>query len=53
MYHDTVGDMFCEYVGGDRGHHDFCDFIIWNGKKSVDNFLNNPLSAYPLAEAME
>lgn len=49
-YHDIVGDMFCEYVGNDKGHHDFCDFIIWNGKKSVENFLQNP--TFVLGEKM-
>ena len=53
MYDPSLtGDIFCEYVGSDDGHDDLCDFIIWNGKESVDNFLQDSSSAIPLAERM-
>lgn len=39
-------------IGSDDGHDDLVDFIIYNGKESVDNFLTNPKSALPIAKKM-
>lgn len=43
---------FTKYVGADDGHDDLIDYIIWNGKETVDNFLADPKSAVPLAKKM-
>ncbi len=52
MFSREVGDMFCEIVGSDDGHSDLCDYIIWNGRDCVNNFLENPSSAISFAETM-
>lgn len=44
--------IFTCYVGADDGHEDLVDFIIWNGKHTVENFLNNPSTALSLAKNM-
>lgn len=44
----TAGDIFCEYAS----HDDLVDFIIWNGKDTVENFLENVSSALILASTM-
>lgn len=48
----TAGDIFCEYVGADDGHDDLVDFIIWNGKDTVEKFLENVSSALILSSTM-
>ena len=52
MYKSDVDDMFCEYVGSDDGHEDLCDFIIWNGRETTEDFIRNPKTAIPLAKRM-
>ncbi len=44
--------IFGEYVGADDGHDDLIDFLIWNGKETVNKFLQDPRSAIPLAKRM-
>ena len=44
--------IFGEAVGADDGHDDLIDFLIWNGKETVNKFLQDPSSALPLAKRM-
>lgn len=54
MYGPDVinNDIFSCYVGSDDGHDDLVDYIIWNGKPAVESFLNDILTALPLAKIM-
>ena len=48
----TAGDIFCQYVGADDGHDDLVNFIIWNGRNTVEKFLENASSALLLSSTM-
>lgn len=46
------GESIFDMIGGDDDHEDLIDFLIWNGKETVNKFLENPRSALPLAKRM-
>lgn len=48
----TYDGLYAEYVGGDDGHDDLADFIIWHGRDTVENFFKDPKSVIILAEKM-